>query len=269
MIRDVTLSFVATVLLSGVAAADQPSFVTDGNINVCTTAAFPPLTYKADPADARPVGVDIDIIEALADLWDAEVDYTITDFAGLLPTLGSGRCDAIISGIYINETRREVYDGARYMRSATVIVTRADDETVKIPEDLSGKTLALEAGTYYREERVDPLNKQLSEADSDAVTVQDYPTQQAAYQQVLVGRADATLTEEAEAVFRVASSDNGLRIAYTWQSDFTYGIYVRRNADDFAALKGGLKQLRADGLFEKLAAKYNLDPSVFDVDYDS
>ncbi|MFD9898640.1 transporter substrate-binding domain-containing protein [Mesorhizobium sp. NPDC059025] len=260
----------AAVLLSTQAAlAGAPSFVSDGAISVCTTAAFPPLSYKKDPGDTVPVGIDIEITEALAKIWGAKTSYVITDFAGLLPTLGSGRCGMIVSGIYVNEERRKTYDGVRYMKSATVLVTKADNGEITAPAMLSGRTVALEAGTYYREERLDPLNKELAAAGKPAVVIQNYPAQQGAYQQVLVGRADATLTEEAEGAFRVASARDQLKIAYTWQSDFTYGIYVARKEGDAAAIKGALKTLREEGFFARLAEKYGLNPAVFDVDYES
>jgi len=258
-----------TVLIVNPAFAGQPPLANDGELNVCTTAGFPPLTYKNNPADDKPIGIDIEVIEAIGELWNARIDYTITEFSGLLPTLGSGRCDVIISGIYINDKRREVYDGVRYMKSATVIVTKAENTTISKPGDLSGKILALETGTYYGEERVGPLNKKFAEIGSAPITVQEYPSQQGAYQQVLGGRVDATLTEEAEGAFRVASLRNRLRIAYTWPSAFTYGIYMRRSPANAAAVKEALSTLRKKGFFKSLAKKYGLNSSIFDVDYDS
>lgn len=254
---------------SGAALADQPGFVSDGEIAVCTTANFPPLTFKENAGDATPIGIDIDVAEALAAKFDATTTYTTTEFAGLLPSLGAGRCGLIISGIYINDERRASYDGIRYMRSATVIVTRADDDSITEPADLSGKMLALEAGSYYEEERVEPLNARLAEAGEPEVEVTFYPAQQGAYQQLLIGRVDATLTEEAEGAYRVADAPERFRIAYTWDSEFTYGIYMQPSDADAEAVRGALKELASEGFFDDLAGKYGVDPAVFDVDYDS
>lgn len=258
----------AALLASSTALAQQPSFVSDGSVTICTTAAFPPLSYKRSPGDLTPVGIDIEIAEALAKAWGARTSYTVTDFSGLLPTLGSGRCGLIISGIYINDERRKTYDGVRYMKSATVLVTKAGNGEIGKLDDLSGRNVALEAGTYYKEERLDPLNKALEAAGKAPVVIHNYPTQQAAYQQVMVGRVDATLTEEAEGAFRVADAKDSLKIAHTWASDFTYGIYMRRQDGDQALIRDGLKKLRQEGFFSRLAQKYGLDAAVFDVDYD-
>lgn len=265
----IVASFLGAVVFASPINAASPGFVADGDLSVCTTANFPPMTYKNDPSDERPVGIDIELIEAIANHWNAEVSYSVAEFSGLLPTLGSGRCDIIASGIYVTDKRREVYDAVKYMKSATVIITKGDDESIAGPDDLSGRSLALEAGTYYGEERVDPLNAAFKSAGKEPVAVQEYPSQQAAYQQVLVGRVDATLTEESEGAFRVAQTGNEFRIAYTWPSEFAYGLYIRREGNDVAALKAALEHLRAEGLFDSLAAKYGMKSSVFDVDYDS
>lgn len=267
-----TASTAAAVLIlasSSTAFAASPSFVSDGTLTVCTTANFPPMTFKKSEGDTLPIGIDIEIADALAQSWGAKASYTTTDFGGLLPALGSGRCGLIVSGIYVNDERRKAYDAARYMKSATVLVTKADNTEISGPESLSGKTVALESGTYYKEERIEPLNKQLKAASKAEVTVQDYPAQQAAYQQIMVGRADATLTEEAEGAYRVATTPDQFKIVYTWQSDFTYGIYMRRSATDLAEVRSSLNKLRDNGFFKALAKKYGLRESVFDVDYDS
>lgn len=269
MLMKLAISAALALVTASTAQAAAPSFISDGTVNICTTAAFPPLTFKTNPGDTTPVGIDIEIAEALAKAWGAKTAYTVTEFAGLLPTLGAGRCGLIVSGIYINDERRKTYDGARYMKSATVIVTKFGNTEITGPDALSGKTVALEAGTYYKEERIEPLNKQFAADGKAAISVQDYPAQQAAYQQVMVGRADATFTEEAEGAYRVAGAKDELKIVYTWPSDFTYGIYMRKNADDLATVRASLKALHADGFFKTLAGKYGLDPSVFDVDFDN
>lgn len=235
MTRIIFAAVAAATFVVPSAFAAQPSFVSDGSVSVCTTASFPPLTFKENPGDTRPTGIDVEIAEALAKAWNATATYTTTDFAGLLPTLGAGRCGIMLSA----------------------------------PEMLSGKTLALEAGAYYKQDQVDPLNKVFEAEGKPLIAIQDYPTQQAAYQQVMVGRVDATLTEEAEGAYRVAQAKDQLKVAYTWQSDFTYGIYLRRNADDLANVRAVLMKLSEDGFFKGLAEKYGLDASAFDVDHDS
>lgn len=258
------------MLLSSAATADEtrPTFTAEGKLSIGTTAGFPPMTYLENPGDQRPVGIDIDIADALGKLWSAEVKFSTSGFDGLLPSLASARCDLVISGIYLNDKRRESYDGVPYLKSSVAIVTLATNDDIKAPEDLSGKRLALEAGTTYAE--VPPvLNAKLEKEGRKPVAFSTYESQVAAAQQVLIGRADATLTEVSEASVRIKQTDGQLKIAYAYPPEGIYGIYIRKNPDDLKKLRAAMKELQQSGVIEGIAKKYNMPAADFTVDYES
>lgn len=260
----------AMMLMVSAASADtaKPSFTTGGKLNICTTAGFPPMTYLENPSDQRPVGIDIDIADALGKLWSAEVKFSISGFDGLLPSLASGRCDLVVSGIYLNSKRRETYDGVPYLKSSAVIMTLATNDDIKSPDDLSGKRLALEAGTVYVD--IPPkLNEKFSKDGRTPVAHSTYESQVAAAQQVLIGRADATLTEVSEASVRVKQTNGQLKIAYTYPPEGIYGIYIRKSSDDINVLRAAMKQLQQTGAIAAIASKYNMPAADFSVDYGS
>ena len=257
----------ATLACTATAQTASPSFTADGELAVCTTASFPPLTYRASPNDPAPIGIDIDVVTELARRFEAMVKFQTTDFTGLLPSLAAGRCELIISGIYINAERRKSFDGVSYMQSTTVIVTAANNGAINSPEDLSGRIIALESGAYYSEEQIAPLNTDLKTAGKPEVEVRDYPTPQEATQQVMIGRVDATMSEGTEAAYRMLQTPDKLRVAYVYPSAFTYGIYIQPNATDRQAVVTALQAMKDDGFFATLADKYGLDPTIFDVDY--
>lgn len=250
------------------AGADTPSFIRDGHLTVCTTAGFPPFTYMDKPTDTRPVGVDIDVADALAKLWGADITFTVSGFDGLLPSLQASRCSLVISGIYINEKRRQSYDGVPYLKSSTVIVTAATNDAIKTPDDLAGKSLALEAGTSYAD-TPDEMNKKFKADGKAPVTFQTYESQVAATQQVMIGRADATLTEAAEAGVRAKQTGDKIKVVYTYPSEFQFGIYIQKSPQDLARLRSSLKTLKQQGTFGEIAKKYNFPESGFDVDFGS
>lgn len=258
------------VVMSGPAMAEEarPSFLSSGKLNVCTTAGFPPLTYLEKPSDQRPVGIDIDIADALGKLWSVDVKFSTSGFDGLLPSLTSGRCDLVISGIYLNDKRRQSYDGVPYLKSSAVIMTLAANDTIKAPEDLSGKSLAIEAGTAYAN-IPEELNVTFAKEGKTPVTFNTYESQVAAAQQVLIGRADATLTEVAEASVRIKQTNGQMKIAYTYPPGGIYGIYIRKDPKNLDALRNALKELRKAGIIDGVAKKYGMPKDDFGVDYDS
>ncbi|WP_448950953.1 ABC transporter substrate-binding protein [Labrys neptuniae] len=246
-------------------AADTPSFVQGGTFRVCTAGEFPPMEFYEKPGDKTLVGFEIDVAEALAKQWGAKTDYVVGDFKGLLPSLDSQRCDAVLSGITLRPERLQKYDGIAYFKTSTVMVTAAGDSETKAPEDLSGKTVAVEAGTTF-EPTLAALNASLAKAGRPEAALQPYPSAAAVIQQILVGRAAATITLDTTAAYRMAQTPGRLQVPYTYPDKEYYAIYLRKDAGDRSAIKAGLAALRADGRMQDLLKKWNLSAQAVDVD---
>jgi polar amino acid transport system substrate-binding protein len=261
-----TRVFCGAMLLSGFAMAEPgiPSFVQSGRLNVCTTGDFPPLTFIENASDDRPKGIDIDIIEAVAKQWGAKVKFLTSSFDGILPSLQSGKCSLAISGIYINDERQKVYSAVPYLITSPAIVTTGTDTTIQKSEDLSGKSVSVEAGSSNLK-LLNKLNEQFISSNLPPMSISSYPTQVASTQQVLGGRVDATITETAEAGVRIKQSQGNLKIAFAFPSEAHYGIYLQKNSEDKQAVQDGLNKIKADGTLSKIAKKYNIAESDFDI----
>lgn len=246
-------------------AADSPSFAKNGTFKVCTAGEFPPMEFYEKPGDKALVGFEIDVVEALAQQWGAKADYVVGDFKGLLPSLDSQRCDAVISGITLRPERLQKYDGIAYFKTSTVMVTAAGDSETKVPEDLSGKTVAVEAGTSF-EPTLAALNASLAKAGRPEAALQPYPSASAVIQQILVGRAAATITLDTTAAYRMAQTPGRLQVPYAYPGKEFYAIYLRKDAGDRKAVRAGLEALRADGRMQDILKKWNLSPEAVEVD---
>lgn len=244
-----------------------PSFAKDGKLVVCTSPANPPMTYmEADAApDARPVGMDIEISDALGKLWNAETSYSASAFAGLLTSLASGRCGMLIGALYMNPKREANFDMSVYFPASTVIVAAGENSDIKSPDDLSGKSVTIEAGTALYEDAVNKLNAKFAEQGRPLAKLSSYPSQAAAAEQVILGRADANISDLIEATMREKQTEGKVKVAYAYPSDNVFAIYTAKNADNAAAVRAGLKQLCKEGFFAKMASKYNLKEEGFSV----
>lgn len=242
----------------------KPKFVKDGILTVCTSPNFPPMTYMENPSATRPIGIDIEIADALGKLWQAETRYSTSDFAGLLTSLASGRCGIMISGYYVSEERTS-YDMTGYLQTSAVIVTAGQNAEIRTPDDLSGKSVTIEAGTTIYEDVVNALNETFAKQGRPLVKLSSYPTQPDAAQQVLLGRADATLSDLVEGSVRAKQTGNKLKIAYAYPPEHIFAIYAVKDIDNAAAIKAGLKQLWKDGDLRKIAAKYGISEAAFAV----
>lgn len=252
------VTFAMTVAALPMAArAAAPSFVHDGQVTMCTDPTYPPMEMYTHPGDKAPVGFDIDLGAALAKVWGAKLTVETLEFTGLLPGLGGGRCDFVISGMFISPARTKVFDGVPYLRSSMVLLVRADNTSVHGPEDLAGKVLAVQSGTIY-EQRAHALAKQLAAAGKPALTIQAYPKGTDVAEQLLTGRAQAGITQDTEAAYRAVVQPGKFKIAYTYPPTDSFGIYFRKNPTDMTLIESDVAELRKDGIIRRLAAKWHL-----------
>jgi polar amino acid transport system substrate-binding protein len=258
----------AVLLGAGTAfSADrQPDFVSGGVLKVCTSGEFPPMEYYQNPGDKDLVGFEIDVINAIAKGWGAKAEYVVGDFKGLLPSLDSKRCDLVASGILITPARLEKYDGIPYFGSHIVMVTAANDTETTVPADVSGKVMAIEAGTSY-EKMVADLNAELEAAGKEPIQAQTYPSASGVIEQILVGRATATITQDTTAAYRMLQVPGRLAIPYTYEQSENYGIYLRKSDGDRQILKDAIEALQASGEMKTLLQKWKLPETATDVSH--
>lgn len=258
-----------TMLGAGTAlSADQkPDFVSGGVLKICTSGEFPPMEYYENPGDKDLVGFEIDVMDAIAKRWGAKAEYVVGDFKGLLPSLDSKRCDLVASGIMITPARLEKYDGVPYFSSHVVLVTAASDTETKVPADVSGKIMAIEAGTTY-EKTVADLNAELEAAGKEPIQAQTYPSASGVIEQILVGRATATITQDTTAAYRMLQVPGRLAVPYTYAESETYGIYLRKSDGDRQMLKEAIEALQASGEMKAFLKKWNLPEASTDVSHD-
>jgi polar amino acid transport system substrate-binding protein len=263
--RVVAMAMVPAILgmtvVAGAAQDATPSadvFGDDGVLTNCVDPSFPPMEYFENQEAQEPIGFDIDLVNAIGERLGVEVTHIPTEFTGLLPALDAGRCDVVASGIYLTAARLETFDAQPYYDTSVILLTRADNTEITSPDDLSGKTVAVQAGTNYVN-ILNDLNAQLEAEGKPLMEIQPYPKQTDAIQQLVVGRADATITQDTEAAFRETAQAGQFKIAYTYPDAETFGIYYQQGAEPLAAaLAETVEGMRDDGTLAEIAETWNL-----------
>ena len=246
---------------NGASAADDAVLAdlgNDGKLTNCIDPAFPPMEFYEGSDTSNPVGFDIDLTRAIAEKLEVEAEFIPLEFTGLLPGLQGGRCDIVASGIYLTAERAQTFGAQPYYDSSMILVTLADNDSVNAPEDLSGKTVAVQSGTNYQK-MIEALDAQLKADGSDGITIQTYPKQTDADQQVVLGRADATITQDTEMAFREQEQPGVFRIAYTYPEKQTFAIYYGKDKTALgSALNETVEGMRSDGTLANIATTWNL-----------
>ena len=257
----VFLLVVAGLLAAAGAAvgAGSPSPV-KGSFKYCDDPTFPPMESKTTAG--KPIGFDIDMANAIGKLWKVKATFVSTAFPGLLPALGAKKCNMVISGIFITPARTAQFPAVAYMQThRALIVQGGNPKKIKSPSDLSGKNVAVQTGTQY-EAYLKDLNDQFKTQGKAQMNLSGYPGDTDAIGQLLIGRADAVLTQDTEGAFQKRQHPNQLAIAYLFPEKDTFGIYYRKSDTKLGkALKSAIATLKKNGTLKKLAAKQQIPAS--------
>jgi polar amino acid transport system substrate-binding protein len=218
----------------------------------CTDPTVPPMEYAT--AIVKIVGFDVDMAAQLAPTWGDTASPLKTAFPGLIPALNAKKCDAVISGIFITPDRKKQAGVVSYMKTHRVLIVKAGNpKGVHSPNQLKGLTVAVQAGTKY-EEYLKALKAKIG------FTLQSYPGDTDAVAQVLLGRADAVLTQDTSFAYQAKQHPGKIAIGFTFAASDEFGIYYRKGdaATVGKEISDGIAQLKSNGTLVKIATKYKI-----------
>ena len=159
---------------------------TPGTLVVGMNLQYKPQMYLEN---GEPAGYDVDLLNALAEELDVELQIENLDFNGLIPGLVSKQFDMVSVGLAATEERKQSVDFTRgYVPYAQILAARADDDTPATMEawnDASKTITSLQGATA--EMRV--------EESFPNATSKSFPDQNAAFLEVSTGRADGIVVE--------------------------------------------------------------------------
>ena len=251
---------VPLLVLAALVAAASAAAVTSpvkGSFKYGDNPTFPPMESKT--VSGKTVGFDIDMANAIGKLWKVKAKFAFSSFDGLLPALGAKKCNMVISGIFITPDRTAKFPAVPYMKShRALVVAGGNPKHIKSPDDLSGKNVAVQSGTKY-EQYLKDLNDQFKSAGKTQMNLASYPGDTDAIGQILIGRADAVLTQDTEGAYQKKQHPGKLAIGYLFPETDTFGIYYRPSDKKLGtALRSAIATLKRNGTMKKLAAKQQI-----------
>ena len=240
------------VALAAAGSAGASRHAVKATFTYCTDPSFPPMEYTT--TSGKIIGMDVDMATKLAATFDSSAKPLKTAFPGLIAALNAKKCDAVISGIFVTPDRKKQAGAVPYMESHRVLIVKGGNpKHITGPNSLKGLTVAVQTGTKY-EEYLKSLKAKIG------FTLQGYPGDNDAVAQVLLGRADAVLTQDTSFAFQAKAHPGKIAVGYTFADKDTFGIYYRKSDASTIGkqLTDGIKTLKSNGTLAKLAAKYKV-----------
>ncbi len=213
--------------------------------------SFAPFEYL-DTATNKYVGVDMDLVAAIAKDQGFAYEMKNEGFDAALGAVQSGQADAMIAGMSITDERKKTFDFSDgYFSDGQILVVPADSAMTGLA-DLKGKTVAVKASTQgatYAE----------SVKDQYGFTTQVYKDSPSMYQAVITGSNDACF-EDYSVVSYAIKQGQALKTVGDIVQPGQYGFAVKKgtNPDLIKLFNAGLANLKANGEYDKILATYGI-----------
>lgn len=254
-----------TTAPTGLVPADQ--LIKAGTLTVCSDTAYPPQEYL--DKDQKPIGADIDLINAIGQKLGLTVVVKSTDFNAIIPALTSGNCDIIISAQTITADRQKQVDMIPYFQAGqSFVVLKGNPDNIRTVDDLCGKSVAAEDGTVeamhvsgtgdYKPE--DGLSQQCVAKGKAAITLKTFTADTDALLALQAGTVSAHFTDEPVAGYEVVNGGGKFEMVPDLNLERgPEGISVGKNHTVLRdAIKTTLNAMIADGSYMTILTKWGI-----------
>ncbi|SBS78620.1 Polar amino acid ABC transporter, inner membrane subunit [uncultured Mycobacterium sp.] len=244
----VVLTALVTVFAAGVFAPARAS--ADGETYlVATDTTFAPFEFQDKQGNF--VGIDMDLIRAIAADQKFTVDIKPLGFDAALQAVQANQVDGVIAGMSITDKRKQVFDFSEpYFESGIQMAVLKTNDDIKSYEDLRGKRVAVKNGTQgatFANSIKDKYGFQVvSFADSSSM-----------FDEVKTGNSQAAFEDYPVLLYNIAQG-SGFKTVGPKEEPTGYGFAVNkgRNADLLSKFNAGLNNLKKSGRYDEIVNTY-------------
>lgn len=217
-------------------------------LKVGTEATYAPFEFMDD--NAKAIGYDIDIINAIGKIQGFDVEVINMPFDGLIPALMTEQIKASIAAITITPERlkRVDFTNGYYKSGLSLLIREETQDKYKSANDLKGQRLCAQIGTTgaMTAEKLSPGN------------VAAFNTEPEAFIELKAKGCEAVVNDRPVNLYYLASNKSeGVVELQDILSAEEYGIAVKKgDTKTLNLLNEGLEKLKASGELAKIHQKW-------------
>jgi polar amino acid transport system substrate-binding protein len=217
---------------------------------VGTDAAYAPFESQNEKGEI--VGLTIDLVSAVAKKAGIEVKFVNTPWEGIFNALAQGDRDILASSITITDERKQTMDFTNpYFDAYQLIAVKANSKVSKF-DDLKKLKVGVQTGTTGDE----AVTKQQGKNSTNIKRFESTPL---ALKELEAGGVDAVVADNG-VVVNYVTNNAGAKFKTVSDKAFApeqYGFAVKKgNAELLEKLNKGLADIKADGSYDQIYAKY-------------
>ena len=215
---------------------------------VGSSATYRPFAYETPTKEI--VGYDIDIIRAVAQKAGLQIKIVNTPWTGIFAALNNGDVDLVISGVTINDKRKQSYDFTAPYFEARQLIAVNKDSTVKNLKDLSGKKVSVVTGSTAD----DIASREFGKTNPDIRRFESTPV---IISELANGGVDAAIGDNGVIAFRTQEHKQLKTVSDASFPKEYFGIVVKQgNKALLDKLNKGLATAKTDGTYAQIYKKW-------------
>jgi His/Glu/Gln/Arg/opine family amino acid ABC transporter permease subunit len=217
-----------------------------GVLRVGTEGTYAPFSFQ-DPATGQLAGYDVDVANAVGQKLGKKVEFVQTPWDSIFAALEANRFDIVANEVSITPERKSKYDlSDPYSVGEGVIITRADDDSIKSLDALKGKTVGATITSNWADiSRKAGATLAPVEGFTQAITLLNQ------------GRVDAVVNDSiAFHAYQAETNDQSVKISATIGEKSEQGFAARKDSGLLPELNKAIDELKTDGTLTRISQKY-------------
>lgn len=213
---------------------------------VATDATYAPMEYMDDKGNI--VGIDIEIVDAIAEAAGIEVEYKNYGWEPLFPAVKSGEVDFAVSSITITKERQKEFDFTNPYFEANQLILVPEDSEINSFEELKDKRVSAQINTTGHI----VVGELLGETNKNIVATETMPF---AITEMINGNADAAVGDNAVVIDYQKNNPN-VKVKIVEDEAFEieyYGLMVKKgNQEIIDLLNEGIQKIKDNGKLKEI-----------------
>jgi polar amino acid transport system substrate-binding protein len=240
-------------------AAQVPAAIkAKGTLIVASEAEYAPNEFIG-PDGHTVVGMDPDMVKAIAAVLGLKVKVVNSTFEAIIPGLAAGRYDIGASSFTDTKEREKTVDFVTYIKVGEAFLTKANGgPTINSLAELCGHTVSVEKGTTELED-AEKQNKKC-QAAGKPIKLLVFPGQNEANLALSSGRAEIDFADSPIIAYQVRKLGVAVRSSPAFGTA-PEGLALPKNNGMAKPVLAALKQLIADGTYTAILKKWELEPA--------
>lgn len=232
-------------------ALPAASLTAPGKLMLAINPTLPPQQFVDEKGELQ--GLNVELGRELGKRMCLTTEFVRMDFPAMVPALRGARFDGIDTGMFWTEERSRLMFMVPYAQQAIGVFGLASSGLkVNGFDDLSGRTAAIEIGTY-QERKAKEANEDMQKRGLKPVTLLTFTTASDATAALRAGQVEVVVIVDNAA--RAISQQRGMALLLVGfgGTDITFGFRDKAVAE---AAARAFDSIRADGTYDALFDKF-------------